>query len=42
MRRAYVGAVGGKDGIKLEEQVLVTDKGAVALSNYRYEDDFLV
>lgn len=39
---AYVGAVGGKDGIKLEEQVLVTDKGAVALSNYRYEDDFLV
>ncbi|XDZ68898.1 M24 family metallopeptidase [Alphaproteobacteria bacterium LSUCC0226] len=38
---AYVGAVGGVDGVKLEEQVLVTDRGAVPLSTYRYEDQFL-
>ena len=38
---AYVGAEGGRDGVKLEEQVLVTDQGAVPLSTYRYEDAFL-
>ena len=38
---AYVGAVGGREGIKLEEQVLVTETGAVPLSRYRYEDDLL-
>ena len=38
---AYVGAVGGREGVKLEEQVLVTENGAVPLSNYRYEDNFL-
>ena len=37
----YVGAVGGREGIKLEEQVLVTETGAVPLSQYRYEDDLL-
>ena len=38
---AYVGAVGGSEGVKLEEQVLVTENGAVPLSHYSYEDDFL-
>jgi hypothetical protein len=38
---AYVGAVGGHDGVKLEEQVLVTDQGAVPLSTYRFETVFL-
>ena len=38
---AYVGAVGGGQGVKLEEQVLVTENGAVPLSCYRYEDSFL-
>ena len=38
---AYVGAEGGRDGVKLEEQVLVTDQGAIPLSTYRYEDAFL-
>lgn len=38
---ANVGAVGGADGVKLEEQVLVTDAGAVLLSTYRYEAQFL-
>ena len=38
---AYIGAVGGHDGVKLEEQVLITDSGAVPLSTYRYEATFL-
>jgi Xaa-Pro aminopeptidase len=38
---AYIGAVGGHDGVKLEEQVLITDSGAVPLSTYRYEAAFL-
>jgi Xaa-Pro aminopeptidase len=38
---AYVGAVGGREGVKLEEQVLVTDTGVVPLSSYRYEDALL-
>jgi Xaa-Pro aminopeptidase len=38
---AYVGAEGGRDGVKLEEQVVVTDQGAIPLSTYRYEDAFL-
>ena len=38
---AYCGEEGGKEGVKLEEQVVVTDKGCVPLSQYRYEDDLL-
>ena len=38
---AYTGVVGGENGVKLEEQVVVTDEGCVPLSSYRYEDDFL-
>ena len=38
---AYIGAVSGHDGVKLEEQVLITDSGAVPLSTYRYEAAFL-
>ena len=38
---AYIGSVGGHDGVKLEEQVLITDSGAVPLSTYRYEAAFL-
>jgi Xaa-Pro aminopeptidase len=34
---AYVGAVDGHEGVKLEEQVVVTDNGVVPLSSYRYE-----
>jgi hypothetical protein len=32
---------GGHDGVKLEEQVLITDSGAVPLSTYQYEAAFL-
>ena len=38
---SYVGAVGGREGIKLEEQVWITDDGAVPLSSYPFEADFL-
>ncbi len=41
MSRAYIGAVGGIDGVKLEEQVLITDSGAAPLSTYRHEAAFL-
>jgi Xaa-Pro aminopeptidase len=38
---AYVGAVDSSEGVKLEEQVLVTQTGAVALSHFPYEDSLL-
>ncbi|MFQ6024107.1 MAG: M24 family metallopeptidase [Acidiferrobacterales bacterium] len=38
---SYIGAVGGREGVKLEEQVLVTPDGPVTLSSYPFEDDFL-
>jgi len=38
---AYVGSEGGREGVKLEEQVLVTETGCVPLSTYRYEDSLL-
>jgi Xaa-Pro aminopeptidase len=38
---AYIGAVDGQEGVKLEEQILITDTGAVPLSCYPYEAAFL-
>lgn len=38
---SYIGEVGGNEGVKLEQQVLVTANGAVPLSTYEYEDDWL-
>ena len=38
---AYIGAEGGREGVKLEEQVVVTDTGCVPLSTYPYEADLL-
>ncbi len=38
---AYVGAVGGPCGVKLEEQVLVTETGVEQLSKYPLEAAFL-
>lgn len=38
---AYVGEVGGRDGIKLENQLLVTEKGYELLTHYPYDDSFL-
>ncbi|MEM7032428.1 MAG: Xaa-Pro peptidase family protein [Chloroflexota bacterium] len=38
---SYVGRVGGREGVKLEEQLLVTEDGVEPLSTYPYEADFL-
>ena len=35
---SYIGEVGGPDGIKLEEQVLITDNGAVPMSGSPFYD----
>jgi Xaa-Pro dipeptidase len=38
---AYGGEVGGREGVKLEEQMLITETGAERLSSYPYEMEFL-
>ncbi|MEQ8641360.1 MAG: Xaa-Pro peptidase family protein [Alphaproteobacteria bacterium] len=38
---SYVGAEGGAEGVKLEQQVLITDNGLEILSTFPYEDAFL-
>ena len=38
---AYVGALGGKEGVKLEEQVVITENGAERLSTYPFEQALL-
>ena len=35
---SYIGEVGGKEGVKLEQQVLVTGSGAEVLSKTPFED----
>jgi Xaa-Pro aminopeptidase len=39
--KAYVGEVGGKDGIKLETQLLVTETGYELLTKYPFKESFL-
>lgn len=38
---SYIGAEGGRQGVKLEEQVLVTDRGIEQLSKYPFEKGLL-
>ena len=38
---AYIGAVGGKEGVKLENQVLITETGAENLTRYPYDEHLL-
>lgn len=38
---AYVGAVGGKQGVKLEDQVLITEQGFENLTHYPFEAKML-
>ena len=38
---SYMGAVGERDGVKLEQQVLVTDNGYEMLTNYPFEKKLL-
>ncbi|MCP4766629.1 MAG: aminopeptidase P family protein [Gammaproteobacteria bacterium] len=38
---SYIGAVGERDGVKLEQQVLITDDGYELLSTYPFENSLL-
>ena len=38
---SYIGSENGNEGVKLEEQVLITGTGAVKLSTFPYEDELL-
>ena len=38
---SYIGHVNGEEGVKLEEQILVTESGIKRLSNFPYEKDLL-
>ncbi|EGU45981.1 peptidase M24 [Vibrio orientalis CIP 102891 = ATCC 33934] len=38
---AYVGAVGGNEGVKLEDQVIITEDGFENLTNYPFEKELL-
>jgi Xaa-Pro aminopeptidase len=38
---SYVGAVGGREGVKLEEQILITEKGYEVLSRFPFEENLL-
>lgn len=38
---SYIGAVGGDEGVKLEQPVLITRDGAIALSDCPFEESYL-
>jgi Xaa-Pro aminopeptidase len=38
---SYIGAEGGTEGVKLEEQVLITETGVQRLSTFPFEDALL-
>jgi len=38
---SYIGEVGGNEGVKLEQQVLITDSGLELLSTFPFETDLL-
>jgi len=38
---AYIGAVGGEEGVKLEEEVLITETGIDLISRFPFDDDLL-
>ena len=38
---SYIGKVGGVEGVKLEDQVLVTKTGPITLSRYPFEEELL-
>jgi len=38
---SYIGAVDGRQGVKLEQQVLVTETGTVPLSRYPFESELM-
>ena len=38
---SYIGEQGGREGVKLEDEVLVTETGGALISRFRYEEEFL-
>ena len=38
---SYIGALGGREGVKLEQQVLITANGCEELSSYPLEERLL-
>jgi Xaa-Pro aminopeptidase len=38
---SYIGAEGGTQGVKLEQQVVLTDRGCVPLTSYGFETEWL-
>lgn len=38
---SYIGEEGGREGVKLEEQLLITENGSELLSDYPFEEDLL-
>jgi Xaa-Pro aminopeptidase len=38
---SYIGEKGGQEGVKLEDEVLITDSGPKLISRFPYEDEFL-
>ena len=39
---SHVGEIGGAEGVKLENQCLITESGPIVLSRYPFEDDLLI
>ena len=39
---AYIGEVGGLEGVKLEDQILVTENGFENLTSYPFEKDLII
>lgn len=38
---SFIASAGSREGVKLEEQVLITDTGSETLSSYPLQDDWL-
>ena len=38
---SYIGDKAGSQGVKLEDEVLVTERGPMLISRFPYEDDLL-
>ena len=38
---SYIGAVGGREGVKLEQQILITDGGPLPFSDYHFDSTLL-
>jgi Xaa-Pro aminopeptidase len=38
---SYIGEKGGQEGVKLEDEILITETGTELLSRFPYEDEFL-